>query len=247
MEDEAKYYISFDEVKKLLEEYGITFNDIIEFYKLSFTDEEKRLFIESSDITYEALAETFIKTFSHKITNEFDYNSIYQPFIDEINLQLLLISCAEGMLEISGTITNPQVKNHKKKIKIQASVLEKLLEGRLSDKPVNELKKDLKNLQKSQQVLDWFNENRKIGKELDYLCGVILDNPLFNEWKQRKVYSFLYDLASLSGVVEEKEHEYKGDLGKEKEDWVKSRLNSYSGWWNQMNNHLFGENLKGKN
>lgn len=238
--------IPIEEIKMLLEKYGLTYDTILNLYPRGLNDEEKK-FIEDYGLTETELTYLFFKSLGLKIETTYRDNGFYidekyyhsyLSILDEIKLRQLLSSCTEGTFEISGIINNPkkgEVRNTVKKISIQPIFLSKLLEHnkineiyfeRKTEEELNSLVINLSDLKESLQGL---NINRMIGKSSLRLLNE-LDHILFKDWNKRKKYCFIYDICVYSGVCEDIGEEFKGSIGKMKENWIKSRINSYKKW-----------------
>lgn len=225
MEEEldSKLFLSFDEVENLLLEYGVH---------------------------PEEISEDIIKPFLLKIRKNEKVNYL-QKEIEELDLKLFLLSCKEGNLTIKGTVDNPiggEIKNQEKVIKFSSWHLGSLLKDQLPNYSIEELLERRQNSIKAQKRIDKLNENERsfLGTQLNTLDFFMKNDEIFDEWKDTKYYSFMYDLCALSGVVENIGFDYTGENAKKKVKWIKYRLKTYSDWWNWFIDDLSQGLEKGK-
>ena len=237
MENKNERWLPEQDVIALLERYGLTKEELRE------REREKTMGVEiPHDGTYSCISSLRIRPLSHM-----EYEAMFHSIEEEIqliDLMLFVHACGnqESSIKLSGTIKNPlngQLKGQRISFSIDCKLLESLLPKDIKNTDIKELKENRDKKATALKRNKFLNKCGIVGYELDRMFTLIDSLEVFDEWNRRKIYCFLYDLCVLHGIAPNTGEGFTGDIAKEKEDWVKYRLNAYSenfwkSWHGQM-------------
>ena len=164
---------------------------------------------------------------------------------EEIVHLIRFLACCEGKsIKLSGEVTNPtpQLKKGWKQefeLKNQDIILT-LMMALVKDLNLVDLQKEdkslevaevmehiLENLYEEEEPLPTLTPNATIGKTLfDWFC-CLEQYDAYGNCTLRKKYSFLYDCLVILENTQPKGEGYKGEIGREKAEYVRNHINSY--------------------